>query len=773
MSLTTRVTALAQSVGADIKSLLSGLSGKVDKATGFGLSSNDYTTTEKTKLANLAGYGITVLTIPAGGAVDLSTTTTNVVSLSGNVAIASFGTMPEGTTRILQFTGAGSARVLTSSANIVIPGSIDFQCLAGASVILHSLGSGVWKVDGAIHADGTGIIGFAGGTLTSALGEAPPVGLSVDASGVLGYNTLANTVLVSHASGAGGVFSSMAVPPTTGIRRLLIFQGAYALTPSSTLLVPGNAALTTASGDTVEAVYLGSNVWRLFNYQKAGSPSSTAVSVVEVQATAASQTSFTIPGGYIVGTASPIVWLSGALLEKSEYTATNGTTVVLTTASTSLADKMTVMSFTTLSMLATAMVGSSASAAGVAGLVPTPVAGDQVKFLRGDGTFATAGSSAAIGDVLYSASPTTPTNHVLPSTVYTQAAYPELFAIVGNIEANAEYAARTTITPWATATQSGVNSMASGQSKVLVAVGTTTSSGLGVGRRSTDGGVTWTNIATLTGTGIPALGQVATDGAGVWVVTVPGGARVYRSTDNGVTFTAIYPTTFAPCRAIDTDKKGVWVACSDTGGQGYRSTDNGATWTAVGATPGGVPVDLIVSDGISAWFTVSPSFAGIGGSYDNGTSWTMTISCAAPATTVYSAQGMTIAVCPGLGTLLTTDAGINWKSLNLEGSRGGGHSIVITPEGTIVIYTGPYLRVSYDKGETWTGSRVTTYGAMFPISHTFDSDGNCIARNDKTTADTAVYYRLTRSTNYTTSTQFKTPAVKATKGLNAYIRAKL
>ena len=35
------------------------------------------------------------------------------------------------------------------------------------------------------------------------------------------------------------------------------------------------------------------------------------------------------------------------------------------------------------------MIGATASADGVAGLVPVPVAGDQLKFLRGDGTWAT------------------------------------------------------------------------------------------------------------------------------------------------------------------------------------------------------------------------------------------------------------------------------------------------------------------------------------------------------------------------------------------------
>ena len=35
------------------------------------------------------------------------------------------------------------------------------------------------------------------------------------------------------------------------------------------------------------------------------------------------------------------------------------------------------------------MIGATASSDGVAGLVPVPTAGDQLKFLRGDGTWAT------------------------------------------------------------------------------------------------------------------------------------------------------------------------------------------------------------------------------------------------------------------------------------------------------------------------------------------------------------------------------------------------
>lgn len=50
-----KILALAAAIGADIKSLTSGLANKVDKVSGKGLSSNDYTTAEKNKLAALTG----------------------------------------------------------------------------------------------------------------------------------------------------------------------------------------------------------------------------------------------------------------------------------------------------------------------------------------------------------------------------------------------------------------------------------------------------------------------------------------------------------------------------------------------------------------------------------------------------------------------------------------------------------------------------------------------------------------------------------------------
>lgn len=55
----------------------------------------------------------------------------------------------------------------------------------------------------------------------------------------------------------------------------------------------------------------------------------------------------------------------------------------------------------TIEIGASAMTGATSSAAGAAGVVPAPAAGDNTKFLRGDGTWATAGGGGASIPTVY------------------------------------------------------------------------------------------------------------------------------------------------------------------------------------------------------------------------------------------------------------------------------------------------------------------------------------------------------------------------------------
>lgn len=65
-----------------------------------------------------------------------------------------------------------------------------------------------------------------------------------------------------------------------------------------------------------------------------------AFRVETIPATSVGQTSFTVPNGYTAG--SIVVWLNGVLLQAADYTATNGTTVVLAVGAASTQDIMQV-----------------------------------------------------------------------------------------------------------------------------------------------------------------------------------------------------------------------------------------------------------------------------------------------------------------------------------------------------------------------------------------------------------------------------------------------
>ena len=76
-------------------------------------------------------------------------------------------------------------------------------------------------------------------------------------------------------------------------------------------------------------------------------PAATLSLVNYSETSATSKTTFTIPGGYSAGSA--FVYLNGALLEPSEYTASNGTTVVLGTAC-AVSDEFRLVGFNSFSV---------------------------------------------------------------------------------------------------------------------------------------------------------------------------------------------------------------------------------------------------------------------------------------------------------------------------------------------------------------------------------------------------------------------------------------
>lgn len=103
MSLIDTITALAQAIGADIKSLTAN---KVSVVAGKGLSTNDYTTAEKTKLGTTRASGfddlVTIAAATGTVTLNMSLATSFELTLTGNTTIA-FSNMPVPSGQVFSF----------------------------------------------------------------------------------------------------------------------------------------------------------------------------------------------------------------------------------------------------------------------------------------------------------------------------------------------------------------------------------------------------------------------------------------------------------------------------------------------------------------------------------------------------------------------------------------------------------------------------------------------------------------------------------------------
>lgn len=135
-----------------------------------------------------------------------------------------------------------------------------YQVVTGASTVT-TITDGRQGPSGILVAGGGT---FTGGTLTSALNEAPQVALASAATVNIGA-AAANTVTVSGTTTITA-FDSIA----TGAIRRVRFLAALTMTHNATsLILPGSANITTAAGDVATMESLGSGNWRCISYQRA------------------------------------------------------------------------------------------------------------------------------------------------------------------------------------------------------------------------------------------------------------------------------------------------------------------------------------------------------------------------------------------------------------------------------------------------------------------------------------------------------------------------
>lgn len=312
-----------------------------------------------------------------------------IATLSAGQVITGLGTAREGARRLVRFY---NGIVITHSDTLVLPGAANITTQTDDVAMFLSRGGGSWRTVFYTRADGTALKASVDtnvldlpGTrrMSGAFKEAPAVYADSGTGSTLNLAAAdANTV---YANGTGTVTALGS--GSQGQTKRVYFQQAMTLRHSVSLIdLPGQANIVTANGDWAEFYCAGNDSWICIDYQKrngtalvasagfteaqvrntpltglstgtAGALAATdtvLVAMGKLQAqlnasafrmetiatTSVGQTSYTVPNGYVAGQIQ--VWFNGALLAPADYTATNGTAVVLASGALSTSDVMQV-----------------------------------------------------------------------------------------------------------------------------------------------------------------------------------------------------------------------------------------------------------------------------------------------------------------------------------------------------------------------------------------------------------------------------------------------
>ncbi|WP_219063862.1 hypothetical protein [Pseudomonas sp. UMAB-08] len=387
--------------------------------------------------------------------------------------------------------------------------------------------------------------------------------------------------------------------------------------------------------------------------------------------------------------------------------------------------------------------------------------------------------SQAIGDVLETTR-TPDATYLLQDTIYSRAAYPDLFAIVGTIGVNRDISnVAVSTSPNGTGAlycaQAGLNEVILLGGKKPGAADNAAGS---IVYRSADGGTTWASVPSLADIVGPIV-ALQTDGNGVWLAAGYWGA-LYRSTDNGMTFAPVPGSPWSsfwystPIVSITTNGLGKWVVAG-YGNQGsgspsagiLTSTDNGANFTNSTRTGfytfAGVNLSGVVYTNATAGAATA---SGIEVS-TNGTTW----ASLGAGDGLDNISGLMLAgnrlIYIKAGALYTIESYSKSWSMIL----GGVQQAYIAADGTIYAYTASTgtLSRSLDNGIAWE-QEVISMAPYFSTSPMKTSAGTYLSILAKGVAGIV---KATRQYNYDVATQFKTPAHKTSKGYKAYIKGKL
>ena len=387
------------------KKLKTLFAGKVDKVSGKGLSTNDYTTAEKTKLAGIDeeanNYTLPNATtsvkggVIVGSGISVNNATISVPNMTAATASAAgkAGLVPAPAankhTSFLRGDGTWVVPTNTDSkVNVTLATTTKAYLLATSTTPTSTAAAVTALSDTGVYLDTTA------GKLTAGSFAGNGAGLtSLNASNI-SDGTIAAARLPAASTSAQGAMSAADKTKLDGITTMTgassSADGASGLVPAPTkgnqgkfLRADGTWATPTDNNtDTKVNVTLGTTT-KAFLLGTSTTPTSTAAGVTAIADTGVylDTTAGKLTAGSFAGNGAALTALNASNISDGTIAAAR-----LPAASTSAQGAMSAADKTKLDGI-TSMSGATSSAAGKTGLVPAPAAGAQAKFLRGDGTW--------------------------------------------------------------------------------------------------------------------------------------------------------------------------------------------------------------------------------------------------------------------------------------------------------------------------------------------------------------------------------------------------
>ncbi len=232
---------------------------------------------------------------------------------------------------------------------------------------------------------------------------------------------------------------------------------------------------------------------------------------------------------------------------------------------------------------------------------------------------------------------------------------------------------------------------------------------------STNGGTSWTQLGTATGSDMilnrtSAIVYDPVHPQTFWESGTYSGGGVYETTDDGMTFTRQGSDTHSDLVSIDfsdPDRKTLLAGGHEASQSLNRSADSGATWTSIGA---GLPNNTNCTSPLvidSQTYLVGcggygGGFAGIVRSTDGGATWTQVGTSGGSRAPLQATDGSIYwASATNGGMARSTDNGVTWTSTVGSGVLMTAPPIEL-PDGRIAAVGSNAIVVSSDQGVTWT-----------------------------------------------------------------------